>query len=200
MSSHGHRPGAGTSTARAPKARGIGCRQLLEKGSKMFVQVGVGALPELATGARLHQASTLPCTPFFAGWRETCSAGGPGGGRWVAWGPPLGRASGPGHARFWDETELRGVGGQARPTAQNPVVGDPVVQMRGSHFLSCPAPTRSVSSGYQCLSDLPLPRVWGPGSLACLLPASPYQFPARLIWRPWVPGPRLSREHFTNIN
>lgn len=72
----------------SPTSRSWGtARLLLEKGSEIFAQVGVGR-PAGAGGRRpLREAATLARSPFFrrGGDAETSSAGGPSaGGRWVA--------------------------------------------------------------------------------------------------------------------
>lgn len=59
----------------------------------MFAQVGVGALPELAGGAFLQEASTLERLQLLRRGGETSSAGGPGAGAGGCLGPELGKAS-----------------------------------------------------------------------------------------------------------
>lgn len=172
----------------SPTSRSWGtARLLLEKGSEIFAQVGVGR-PAGAGGRRpLREAATLARSPFFrrGGDAETSSAGGPSaGGRWVA-----GASAEERHPGL--DVTSSGVGRSCGGGRLSPEPSSyrPVAPLRGRSFSSQDFPV------------LPPPRrpprargifpalLFQTSQVPTLPPPPPGQFPAQLIWRPWVPGP-----------
>lgn len=183
----------------SPTSRSWGtARLLLEKGSEIFAQVGVGR-PAGAGGRRpLREAATLARSPFFrrGGDAETSSAGGPSaGGRWVA-----GASAEERHPGL--DVTSSGVGRSCGGGRLSPEPSSyrPVAPLRGRSFSSQdfpvlpPPPPPPARQGY--LPSPSLPDV--PGPHAATSPARSISCAAHLApLGPWSPG---SLEHFTNIN
>lgn len=168
-------------------------RLLLQKGSEMFVQVGVGRPAGVGRRRPVGGASTRGLTPFFRG-AKVCSQVDPLASRWVA-GTGGGEGIGPGVLGSGVGPSCGGCAGSPwKPESSSyPSSG----AFEGSHLL-LPGLSRPASFSRTVLSP-PLPGDPGSGRLPTFSPPLLVNF---LFGSSGAPGSLIpgSLERFTNIN